>query len=194
MNYEGFQWINNWAGQSSLLDGTMLALTNSVPYVAVALLLFLWFSGNNKNNFEKRYTAIYAAFSTIIALLINSIIHLVYYHPRPFMAHHVHLLVNHAADSSFVSDHAVLVFAIAWTILLRNERIKYPVFIWAILVAVSRIYIGVHYPVDVMGSALIAFGTSMFFIHYSKKWEPMMQIIFRLYNLVTNRLTAIFRH
>lgn len=194
MNYEGFQWINNWAGQSSLLDGTMLAITNSVPYVAVALLLFLWFSGNNKNNLEKRYTAIYAAFSTIIALLINSIIHLVYYHPRPFMAHHVHLLVNHAADSSFVSDHAVLVFAIAWTILLRNERIKYPVFIWAILVAVSRIYIGVHYPVDVMGSALIAFGTSVFFIHYSKKWEPMMQIIFRLYSLVTNRLTAIFRH
>lgn len=192
MNYEGFQWINNWAGQSSLLDGTMLAITNSVPYVAVALLLFLWFSGN-KDNLEKRYTAIYAAFSSLIALFINSMIHLVYYHPRPFVAHHVHLLEHHAADSPFVSDHAVLVFAIAWTILLRNERIKYPIFIWAIVVGISRIYIGVHYPTDIIGSVLLALGTSMLVIYFSTKLEPLVKIIFRLYNIVSKQLIAVFR-
>lgn len=193
MNEEGFQWINNWAGQSWFLDEFMLGVTNSVPYVAVAILLFLWFSGKKKQVLPRRRTAIYAAFSTLTALLINSIIHLVYYHARPFVGHHVHLLVNHATDSSFVSDHAVLVFAIAWTILMRNERIKYPIFIWASVVGISRIYIGVHYPADIMGSVLIAFGTSLLFIHFSKKLEPLMQVLFRLYDLITKRLITVLR-
>ncbi len=193
MNYEGFQMINSWAGYSSFLDDIMLLVTNSVPYVAIAILLFLWFSSKKKHILERRRTALYAAFSSLMALFVNSIIHLVYYHPRPFIVHHVHLLVHHAADSSFVSDHAVLVFAIAWTILMRNERIKYPVFIWATIVAISRIYIGVHYPVDVIGSALLAFGTSLLVIHYLKKWEPVMQFMFRLYDLVAKRLMAVFR-
>lgn len=193
MNYEGFQWINSWAGYTSFLDEIMLVITNSVPYVAIAILLFLWFSGKKKQTLDRRRTAIYAAFSSLMALFVNSIIHLIYYHPRPFVAHHVHLLVHHAADSSFVSDHAVLVFAIAWTILMRNERIKYPIFIWATVVAISRIYVGVHYPADVMGSALIAFGTSMLLVYFSKKWEPLVQIIFRLYDLVTKRFMSVFR-
>ena len=193
VNYEGFQMINSWAGYSSFLDDIMLVVTNSVPYVAIAILLFLWFSGKNTQILERRRMAIYAALSSAMALLGNSIVHLVYYHPRPFVVHHVHLLVHHAADSSFVSDHAVLVFAIAWTIFLRKDRIKYPVFIWATIVAISRIYIGVHYPVDVIGSALLAFGTSALVIHSFKKWEPVIQFIFRLYNLVTKRLIAVFR-
>ena len=185
--------INSWAGYSSFLDDIMLVVTNSVPYIAIAILLFLWFSGKNKQILERRRTVIYAALSSAMALLVNSIIHLVYYHPRPFVVHHVHLLVHHAADSSFVSDHAVLVFAIAWTFLMRNEQIKYLVFIWATIVAISRIYIGVHYPVDVIGSALLAFGTSLLVIHYLKKWEPVMQFMFRLYDLVAKRLMAVFR-
>ena len=192
MNYEGFQWINGWAGYTSFLDELMLLVTTSVPYVAVAILLSLWFSSKKKQTLERRRTALYAAFSSLMALFVNSIIHLIYYHPRPFIAHHVHLLVHHAADSSFVSDHAVLVFAIAWTILLRNERIKYPVFIWAAIVAISRIYIGVHYPVDVIGSALLGFGTSLLVIHYLKKWEPVIQFMFRFYDLVAKRLMAVF--
>lgn len=193
MNYEGFQMINSWAGSSSFLDAFMLLVTNSVPYVAIAILLFLWFSGKKKQSLERRRTTIYATLSTLMALFVNSVIHLVYYHPRPFVVHHVHLLVHHAADSSFVSDHAVLVFAIAWTILMRNERIKYPVFIWATIVALSRIYIGVHYPVDVIGSVLLAYGTSFLVIHYLKKWEPVIQFMFRLYDLVAKRLMAVFR-
>ena len=149
--------INSWAGYSSFLDDIMLVVTNSVPYIAIAILLFLWFSGKNKQMLERRRTAIYAALSSAMALLVNSILHLVYYHPRPFVGHHVHLLVHHAADSSFVSDHAVLVFAIAWTILMRNERIKYPGIHLGHDCCDIPYYIGVHYPVDVHWKCLIGF-------------------------------------
>lgn len=182
MNYELFHLINGWTG-NSLLDTVMVTMSNSVPYVVVAIMLYLWFIGNKQQGIEKRYTALYAVFSSIIALSINAMMHLVYYHPRPFAEHHVHQLVAHAADSSFVSDHTTLVFAIAWTLFIRNDGWKYPTLIWATIVGLSRIYVGVHYPADIIGSMLLSFITSSLVIYFSKKLEPLVQLLFRLYNL-----------
>ena len=184
MNYELFQQINGLAGHSRLLDDLMIFLSNSVPYVVVLLLLYLWFIGNKQKGIQLRYTALYAVFSSVIALFINAIIHFFYYHPRPFVAHHVHKLVPHAADSSFVSDHAVLVFAIAWTLFIRNTRGKYIILLWATMVGLSRIYIGVHYPFDVIGSIVISFATSSLVIYFSNKLEPLVQLLFRIYHRI----------
>ncbi|MGX9136421.1 undecaprenyl-diphosphatase [Rummeliibacillus sp. JY-2-4R] len=182
MNYQLFHQINGMAGQSKLLDLLMEFLSNSLPYVVVCLLLFLWFIGNKRKGIELRYTSLYATFSAIIALIVNAVIHFIYYHPRPFVAHHVHQLVPHVADSSFVSDHAVLVFAIFWTLFLRKAPLKYLILIWATLVGISRIYIGVHYPADVIGSILLSFATSSVVIHFSNKLEPLVQLLFRIYH------------
>ncbi|WP_391119822.1 undecaprenyl-diphosphatase [Psychrobacillus sp. L3] len=188
MNYHIFQQINEWAGHSKLLDTIMITLSNSLPYISVVIILYLWFIGHKQQGIEKRYTAIYAIFSSAIALVINAIIHLVYYHPRPFVTHQVHQLVPHTADSSFVSDHAVLVFAIAWIFIMRNERFKYPILIWAIVVGLSRIYVGVHYPIDVIGSALLSCATSGLVMYFSIKLEPLIQLLFRLYNQLKRKM------
>lgn len=194
MNYHIFQQINGWAGHSKLLDNIMIMLSDSLPYIAVAIILYLWFIGNKQLGIEKRYTAMYTIFSSAIALVINAIIHLVYYHPRPFVTHHVHQLVPHTVDSSFVSDHAVLVFAIAWTFIMRNERFKYPIFIWAIVVGISRIYVGVHYPFDVIGSALLSCATSGIVLYLSAKLEPLVQLMFRLYNQLIKLKQLLPKH
>ncbi|WP_391207331.1 undecaprenyl-diphosphatase [Psychrobacillus sp. L4] len=188
MNFNIFQQINGWAGHSRLLDTIMITMSDSLPYIAVAIILYLWFVGNKQQGIEKRYTAIYAIFSSAIALVINAIIHLVYYHPRPFVTHHVHQLVPHTVDSSFVSDHAVLVFAIAWIFIMRNDRLKYPILIWAIVVGLSRIYVGVHYPADLIGSALLSCATSGLVIYFSTKLEPIVQVLFRLYDQIKSKV------
>lgn len=182
MNYELFQQINGLAGHSRLLDNFMIFLSNSVPYVVVILLLYLWFIETKQTGIKIRYTALYAIFSSITALLINAIIHLVYYHPRPFVGHHVHQLVSHAADSSFVSDHTLLVFAIAWTLFIRNNRGRYIILLWATMVGLSRIYIGVHYPYDVIGSIVLSLATSSLVVYFSNKLEPLVQLLFRIYH------------
>ncbi|MBE7103620.1 undecaprenyl-diphosphatase [Bacillus cereus] len=195
MNYTVFQWINNFAGSSKLLDTLMIAITNSVPYVAILFMLILWFNNGKKENaMRKQYTVLYTTLSVSIALLVNVIIHAVYYHPRPFITHHVNQLVPHAADSSFVSDHSVLVFSIAFVFILRGEKLKYIALIWAILVGVSRMYVGVHYPLDILGAAFLTFITSGLVIQSTRILEPLTCFIFKMYALVAKRVPFLAKY
>lgn len=194
MNYEIFQWINDLAGRSPYLDRSMIFITNSVPYIVIAFILFLWFTTNKEKRAEKQYTAIYIVFSCLLGLSINAILHLFYYHPRPFVAHHVHQLIPHPADSSFVSDHSVLVFSIACTLLLRNDSWKYPVLVWAIIVGISRIFVGVHYPADVIGGALVSYGASILVMQFSQKLEPLVQVVFYTYKRLTEHIPFLAKY
>ncbi|OJE44166.1 undecaprenyl-diphosphatase [Bacillus proteolyticus] len=195
MNYTVFQWINNFAGSSKLLDTLMIAITNSVPYVTILFMLILWFNNGKKENaIRKQYTVLYTTLSVSIALLVNVLIHAVYYHPRPFITHHVNQLVPHAADSSFVSDHSVLVFSIAFVFILRGEKLKYIALIWAILVGVSRMYVGVHYPLDILGAAFLTFITSGLVMQSTRIFEPLAKLIFKMYALVAKRVPFLAKY
>lgn len=195
MNYTVFQWINNFAGSSKLLDTLMIAITNSAAYVAILFMLILWFNNGKKENaIRKQYTVLYTTLSVSIALLVNVLIHAVYYHPRPFITHHVNQLVPHAADSSFVSDHSVLVFSIAFVFILRGEKLKYIALIWAILVGVSRMYVGVHYPLDILGAAFLTFITSGLVMQSARIFEPLASFIFKMYALVAKQVPFLAKY
>lgn len=173
----------------------MIGITDSVPYLSILLMLFLWFSpARPKKAIEKQYTAIYTVASVIIALAANMIIHKAYYHARPFVTHHVHKLVPHAPDSSFVSDHSVVVFAIAFMLLLRRDSWGYLAILWAIFVGVSRIYVGVHYPADVLGAVVLTFCTSLVVIACAKYIEPFAKFVFRSYCKMAQYIPFLSKH
>lgn len=78
-------------------------------------------------------------------------------HLQPF----VHLIAGCGGKYGFVSSHAVNTFALATFFhFLFSEKVKYfsvTIFIWASLVAYSRIYAGVHYPTDILVGAVFGF-------------------------------------
>lgn len=87
------------------------------------------------------------------------------------IAHKVHILHNHCGGQwGFVSSHATNVFGLATiTSFFLSKKIKYfgiLIFIWAALVSYSRIYLGVHYPLDLFCGALlgISIGSIVFFV------------------------------
>jgi undecaprenyl-diphosphatase len=76
---------------------------------------------------------------------------------RPFVDHpgQVHLLIAHARDAGFPSDHATGSFAIATALLMRHRRAGLVALVLAIAVSVARVAVGAHYPTDVLGGAAL---------------------------------------
>ncbi|EAO51825.1 Bacitracin transport permease protein BCRC [Bacillus thuringiensis serovar israelensis ATCC 35646] len=194
MNYTVFQWFNNFADSSKLLDTLMVAITNSAAYVAILFMLILWFNNGKKDKaIRKQYTVLYTTLSVIFALLVN-VLNAVYYHPRPFVSHDVHQLVPHAADSSFVSDHSVLVFSIVFVFILRGEKLKYIALLWAVLVGISRMYVGVHYPLDILGAAFLTLIMSALVMQSARMFEPIAKLVFKMYALVARRIPFLAKY
>lgn len=181
MNYELFQAINQNAGHQPFLDGLMVFFTQfAFPFFALVLLL-MWVLGKEK----EKYTVAYAVIAAVIGLVINYILGHIFYENRPFVTHHVNLLVQHAKDSSFPSDHATGTFSIALAILWRKHRkIGIGMLLFAICTGISRVYVGNHYPFDVLTSIVIALIVSGLVYAFHSVFKPLVRIVIAIYNRI----------
>lgn len=83
----------------------------------------------------------------------------VFHRTRPCQAlSGVHLLVGCTDSFSFPSNSAANVFALAVAVAIFYRKLAVPAFVAATLVGYSRVYVGVHYPLDVFGGALLGIG------------------------------------
>jgi undecaprenyl-diphosphatase len=99
-----------------------------------------------------------------VALLGNSIVSSIWTRPRPFVAHRasVHLLVHHPPDASFPSDHSAALAAITVSLFLGRQRTLGSIFaLWTVLVGVARVYVGEHYPGDILGGWLVGIAAGL---------------------------------
>lgn len=90
------------------------------------------------------------------AFLLSRAASLFYYSERPFVRGAA-ALIEHAPDNGFPSDHALLAFVVAFAAFAQNRPLGYFLFLIAVLISAARVFSGVHSPVDVIGSAAIAF-------------------------------------
>lgn len=113
-----------------------------------------WLSGAEKT----RKFMLQATAAAIFGMLINGIIGMVWQHPRPFVLGLGHNFVAHAADSSFPSDHLTLLLSVAFSFLLhqRLRVIGLMLTLMGLPVAWARIYVGVHFPLDMLGAVIVA--------------------------------------
>ncbi|MHC0038085.1 undecaprenyl-diphosphatase [Pseudoneobacillus sp. C159] len=180
MNVKTFQAINHLAGNHPILDAIMIFVTQNALFIFAFILLFMWFFGNEKY----KYTVVYAALTGALSLFINFLIGQIYFEPRPFVTHHVNMLISHAADASFPSDHTTGAFSLAFAILLRHRKIGFMTVLIAALTGFSRIYVGHHYPLDVLGSILVALSVSLIVFKASRLLRSIPNVIINMYNKI----------
>ena len=88
--------------------------------------------------------------------LLATIAGCLYLNPRPFVVGNFTPLIPHIPDNGFPSDHVLMVSAVASIIMYFNRRTGIILWLLTILIAISRVYVGVHHPIDVIGSIIIS--------------------------------------
>jgi undecaprenyl-diphosphatase len=191
LNYMLFQEINAPAGSNAWFDALMIFCANSLIFCWPLLLLIVWGrpltwrkqalqSDEAAFVAERRATVLWVVVACIVAYGLNLLIEQFVFEPRPFIGHKVHLLITHAADASFPSDHTAWSFAVLGMLLFtiappflvawRKRSIGYhasgfasltlslllliAALVIAIMIGLARIYVGVHYPDDILGGAI----------------------------------------
>ncbi len=150
-------------------DSFFHALSSSTTLLAiVGVLVISAFYFFKKDSISKiDFVSFWALFAT--SLSINVILKYLIARPRPFVSYPEILKLYDAGPHSFPSGHTITAFAIAFGVLYIVKKRMYavPVFIWAILVAYSRLILGSHYISDVLTSIVIA--TVLYLVILSKR-------------------------
>ena len=159
-----FQLINGkW--HNSLFDAVIPFLRNSVSWIPLYLFLLLFAVFNFKKN--TCWWIFFAACTVIIANIISSdLIKENFWRVRPCndprLADTVRVLVTYRPQSSsFVSSHATNHFAMATFFYLTLNKLSgkwtWLFFFWALSVCYAQVYVGVHFPLDVICGGVIGF-------------------------------------
>ena len=159
LNLSLFSWINASPEASNTSIHFAIFIANDLLYCMILLFAWFWLRGN----YDTKKQILKAFIFTSIAILISQCISHVYYHPRPFVMEVGRTLIYHAPNGSFPSDHMLIFSTIAFSYLFSAQR-KLGIFllVMAWLVAWSRVYLGVHFPLDMLGAFLLAFALNFF--------------------------------
>lgn len=155
MNQEIFDWLNSFAGESLVWDGLGIFFASYLQYILVLFLTVPVFVAASK---KERNKNLLIAFWALAAAAVSriGIVETVYYfycHPRPFLIGGAKQLVETAAVCSFPSGHAAFFFALSAVVFLNNWKWGIWFFAGSILMGLARIFVGVHYPLDILGGA-----------------------------------------
>lgn len=105
----------------------------------------------------------------ITALLGNVLLKPLVARTRPYDALDIAIVIERLKDFSFPSGHTAAAFSAAVILLAMNQKLGIVMVIFAVLMGLSRIYLMVHYPSDVLAGALLGAGVSAAVLYCYKK-------------------------
>lgn len=153
LNRSLFLLINGTPDAPPWLVNTAIAIGEYGIYLIPALLLVLWFNGNTGT----RKRAIRACAVAMLGVGLNQIIPFFWSHPRPFALNLGHTWISHAADSSFPSDHLTVIAGVGLSLLFDGTvRIGVTTLLAGLCVGWARIFLGIHFPLDMLGAVAVA--------------------------------------
>jgi undecaprenyl-diphosphatase len=172
LNTDLFNMFFSLSHQSIFFDFLGIFLADYLQYILFIFLLYLFFSKKHKK--QNRTMVVVATMSAFFArYIIKPLILFFYTEPRPFIFFpEIQPLIKIwkiENFQSFPSGHALIFFALATTIFLFNKKLGLFFMISAILISISRVYVGVHWPFDILAGAVLGILTGFFMYYFYKK-------------------------
>jgi len=166
--------------QSNFLDKVIVFLAEYLPYIVVLLafsfIIFRNWEIIKENNlfyvirkFFKESIFIFAPAS--LGWVITSLLKDLFENPRPFVEFKdiVTPLFLHGGMDSFPSGHATFFGALALSIFFVNKKVGYIFILFAILIGLTRIISGVHFPVDILCGYILGLTIALIFHYFTKR-------------------------
>jgi len=141
-----FLAVNGLAGHSPALDLLMLFFAEALVYFVPAVIFALW---HGRNDMWKKIT-----WGSLASFGVSSLLSALLGLPRPGALGVGRQLVSHKLNGSFPSDHTALMFGAAFSA-RKNKKLFVLLLIFATLTGFARIFVGVHFPLDIIGGAVL---------------------------------------
>ncbi len=158
INTDVFYKINGLGKELPVLGVPMIIIANYTLYFLIIAVIFYFLKGP-----QNRLMVISSLLLVGLAILLGRVAGMFHSNNQPFAElPNVNQLIEKAVDNSFPSDHTMIFFAICFSFFLFKKPGRYLWMALACLVGLSRIWVGVHYPGDVLVGALLAMLSALF--------------------------------
>lgn len=162
LGIEWFQAVNDFAERTSWLHTPARLYADYGVVLFGALLVGSWWLARGSGERRRVAAALWAPVGMMIAIGLNQLLGHAFDEPRPYaVLPHALVLVGRTTDPSFPSDHAVMAGAVAAGVLLAHRRLGLVALAMALLMAVDRVYVGAHFPLDVVAGLTVGAGVVM---------------------------------
>lgn len=153
LDFYFFNLINNLAGRWFWLDFLAIFFAKYFGYVLIYCLL--WFLVKDYKKYWRMVAeALIAAF--LVRFVLVEVFYVIHFRFRPFVQHAVNLLIPYdGSQTSFPSGHASFYFALSTIIYGYNKKVGIWFYLGSALIALSRVFVGVHWPSDILAGAIV---------------------------------------
>ncbi len=155
LNDDAFLRVNDFARHTTWLHAPLVDYARyGVVLFAAAIVISAVYA--RRSDARTLAASVWAGLGTLVAVAVNQPIGNAVGEARPYATHPGSLLlVSPTADFSFPSDHAVMAGAVAAGLFLVSRRLGMLVAVAALVMAFARVYVGAHYPADVLAGLLV---------------------------------------
>lgn len=150
-----FRRVNAFARHTPLLHSPIRLYAQYGVLLFAGILALAWWVARHDRDPRTMAAALWSPVGALVAIGLNQPVARLVHEGRPFAAFpHALVLVDHSHDFSFPSDHAVMAGAVAAGVLLTHRRLGWIAVVAAVALAFARVYVGAHFPLDVVAGLL----------------------------------------